>query len=345
MAYTILGELGRGAYGSVYKIERDGSLFALKERSYPSSLIAPHDFLREVAVTMNARHPNIVRAYQIIFDTEQRRVSTSFELGTLTLTQWMRQPRTFDEKLSVTFQLLCGLQFLHAAGLIHGDLKPDNILLFKDGSTKIADFGLCVRNGGQPLSFNVQTILWRAPEVLSGIAYTHSIDIWSLGVVLYQLFGGELLFTETDPAELLASQYSTCPLDLQMKGVNDVMSLVMGCLVLDPTKRLTASDALKCPIFKNWIQPVGYWVELEIQTPSDHKIIHDTLLGAAPGTIKLACELVERSSVHDSEEMVACCAIAAALLQNVTLDLSLGAKNKVKMICERLQYCFYSGLG
>ena len=101
-----------------------------------------------------------------------------------------------DIVLSYTKKLLIGVKHIHDQGFIHRDLKSHNILL-KKGQLKIADFGLSrfLTSPPKPMSKSVATLNWRAPEIiLNNLKYTQAVDMWSIGIILYEMLTGQILF-------------------------------------------------------------------------------------------------------------------------------------------------------
>lgn len=362
--YRVLNRLGKGTYGYVYRVEKDGKEYALKEQKFGDDEVVPPGFLREVAVIMSARHPYIVRAHRVLYDNSTRRVCTVMDLGVLNLRQWLlRATPTLQEKLSITFQLLCALDFLDRMNIVHGDLKPENILLFADGTIRIADFGFATKLRGQPLSPLIQTVWWRAPEVItssiSGDAqYTQAIDMWSLGVILYEIFTDEQLFTETDPKLLLRLQLETCqkPQVFAYPEVPQLESLVNGCLTIDPTKRLKAATALQSSLFSQWVIAAGHWIDSSRLPTNERGSLTPftqiqqicNTISAKSSTCVLARQLMWRVAVLQPLmpiDIVACCYIASCLYENVSLSSEeftlVELRYAVQEISERLGYQFY----
>jgi serine/threonine protein kinase len=341
--YMLVEELGRGSYGAVYRGTKDGKVYALKEQLYEEDGSLPHGFLREAAVVMCAQHPNIVRAYEVVF--LENRLLLVLECATMTLTKWLRSEHSTAEKYSVAFQILSALAFLQRHNCIHGDLKPDNILLFKDGSVKIADFGLAVHNYGQPLSANVQSIWWRAPEVLRGSEYYNgAIDMWSYGVILYHMFTGRHLFTETEPNALLQCQRTQLVERLLLPGANsELTELLTGCLQCDPNLRFSASYALTFPVFRDWQVPVGSWPVPAPRQAAQHWYLER--LQVDDITRNLIYQLVERCNNLKEATVIACSAIAVMLLRNtwpvVPGYLPGELRQVIQEVCQSLQCAFY----
>jgi len=153
--------------------------------------------------------------------------------------------------------LLESIKYMHECGIAHRDLKPDNLLLAKNGNdvhVKIADFGFSAKTriGGMniPLTQRCGTPAYVAPEVLRGGPYDERVDMWSAGCILYFVLGGYPAFVDDKPKALfhkiLNGDYEFHE-DDWCHVSNDAKSLVSGLLTLDVNKRLTASQALKHP--------------------------------------------------------------------------------------------------
>jgi serine/threonine protein kinase len=342
--YQLVDELGHGTYGAVYRGVKDGKTYALKEQRHEKDGSLPHGFLREAAIVMNARHRNIVQVQELLF-LEDRLVLV-MECATLTLSKWLRSPHTLAEKFSVAFQILNALYFLHHHHCIHCDLKPDNILLFKDGSVKVADYGLSVHNYGQKLSTNVQSVWWRAPEVIQGYEYYDgAVDMWSYGVILYQLFTGQHLFTETKPPLLLhCQQYQlTERLTCLAATHGDLVTLITGCLQCVPSARLTALQALALPIFRQWPRSEGSWYSPPARQVAQHWYLEQ--LRTDEITTRLIYQLVTRCTNRREPTIIACAAIAIMLLRNTWPTVPgyspSDLRAEVQAVCLDLRCAFY----
>ena len=341
--YQLVEELGRGTYGSVYRGLKDGRTYALKEQRHEKDGSLPHGFLRETAVIMNAHHPNILRAHELVFLPD--RLVLVMECATMTLTKWLRTEHTLVEKVAVAFQILNALSFLHRYGVIHCDLKPDNILLFKDGSVKVADFGLTVRNYGQLLSTNVQSIWWRAPEILQNISdYDGAIDMWSYGVILYQLFTGQHLFTETEPSALLHLQQTQLAARLAIiNRTTEVGALIYDCLQYTSSQRLCAHQALNLPLFRKWTLAEGSWNEPVAKQVPIHWYLES--LRVDDLTRQLIEQLVARCTNLREDTIIACSAIAIMLLCNTWPIIPgyspMDLRHAIQGVCLELQCAFY----
>jgi len=145
-------------------------------------------------------------------------------------------------------QLFAALKYMHSLGIAHRDLKPENLLLSTDKKTiKISDFGFS-KDEGDTLKTACGTALYVAPEVLSASEYDTSCDVWSIGVITYILLSAHIPFDGSNEQEIfqkiMNAQYSF-PESLFGSVSDTAKDFITKIFVVDPKKRLTASDCLK----------------------------------------------------------------------------------------------------
>jgi serine/threonine protein kinase len=186
-------------YATVFKGKErtSGGTVALKEIHLDSEEGTPSTAIREISLMKELKHDNIV-SLQDVIHTENK-LMLVFEYMDKDLKKYMdtNGPLTADKIKSFMFQLLRGVAFCHERHVLHRDLKPQNLLINKKGELKLADFGLA-RAFGIPVntfSNEVVTLWYRAPDVLMGSrSYDTSIDIWSAGCIMAEMFTGRPLF-------------------------------------------------------------------------------------------------------------------------------------------------------
>ncbi|KAG1052771.1 hypothetical protein G6F46_009784 [Rhizopus delemar] len=205
--YTRIEKLGEGTYATVYKGKNrvTGEIVALKEIHLDPEEGAPSTAIREISLMKELKHPNIIRLQDIIH-TESK-LSLVFECMDQDLKKYMdTTARATRGVLSVgviksfMYQLLKGIAYCHENRVLHRDLKPQNLLINKHLQLKLGDFGLA-RAFGIPVntfSNEVVTLWYRAPDVLLGSRmYSTSIDIWSAGCIMAEMYTGRPLFPGT----------------------------------------------------------------------------------------------------------------------------------------------------
>lgn len=213
--YEKLEKIGEGTYGTVFKAKNKETheIVALKRvRLDDDDEGVPSSALREICLLKELKHKNIVRLYDIMIS--EKKLTLVFEYCDQDLKKYFDSCQgDVDANIvkSFMYQLLRGLAFCHANNVLHRDLKPQNLLINKDGELKLGDFGLA-RPFGIPVrcySAEVVTLWYRPPDVLMGAKiYTTSIDMWSAGCIFAELSnGGRPLFPGSDVDDQLRKIY------------------------------------------------------------------------------------------------------------------------------------------
>jgi tetratricopeptide (TPR) repeat protein len=208
--YRILAEIGRGGMGVVYKAEdpRLGRKVALKflPQYLTGSEEARQRLLAEARAASALDHPNICTIYDIGETPDGRLFFAMAYYEGRTLAERLEEgPPAAEEALAVAVQVAGALEHAHAAGVVHRDIKPSNLFLTARGEAKILDFGLA-RVGTATLTdpgTRLGTLAYMSPEQAQGKPVDHRTDVWSLGVVLYEMASGRRPFEGEDPAALL----------------------------------------------------------------------------------------------------------------------------------------------
>ncbi len=199
--YRIVAKLGEGGMGVVYraqdaKLEREVALkFLSPDMTRDAS--ATERFVREAKAAAALNHPNICTVFEI--DEADGRTFIAMELVVgRNLRECLRTgPMDIDDALSIASLMAEGLAAAHRNGIVHRDIKPANVIVTPDGHAKIMDFGLARRTGAAQLTragTTVGTVAYMSPEQAKGEQVDHRTDIWSLGVVLYEMLAGKRPF-------------------------------------------------------------------------------------------------------------------------------------------------------
>jgi serine/threonine-protein kinase len=244
--YRIIALLGRGGMGEVYRAEdlKLGNVVALK--FLPASL--QHDaaalagFHAEVRNARQVSHPNVCRVYDIGEVNGQHFLTMEYidgeDLASL-LRRIGRLPP--DKALETAHQICAGLAAAHDCGLLHRDLKPANIMLDGRGRVRITDFGLALSSDDATgRSETAGTPAYMAPEQIGKGEASVRSDIYSLGLVFYELFTGHLPYQATTPVEWRRAHLESSPKTPSsvVKDIDPaVESAILRCLQKDPAKR------------------------------------------------------------------------------------------------------------
>jgi serine/threonine-protein kinase len=294
--YRIAGLLGRGGMGEVYRADDLKLSQPVALKFLPESLskdpAALTRFLREVRIARQISHPNVCRVYDIGEAEGHQFISMEYIRGeelASTLKRFGRLPA--DKALEIARQICAGLAVAHKAGVLHRDLKPANIMIDENGDARITDFGLAALTeevlGNDAYS---GTPAYMSPEQLAGEELTTKSDIYSLGLVLYELFTGKRAFQGANLAELLSQRRSntipTSPSSL-VKDLDPLVErIIMRCLDKDPAVR--PASALQVAAALPGGDPLAAALEAG-ETPSPEMVAAAPKEGSLRPAVAAAC--------------------------------------------------------
>jgi serine/threonine protein kinase len=285
--YQKLEKIGEGTYGVVYKSrdKQTGDTIALKKiRLEDDNEGVPSTAIREISLLKSLNHPNVVRLRDVVHD--ETKLYLIFEYLDQDLKKYMNTvgtglpPHTVK---SFMFQMLSALVFCHTHRVLHRDLKPQNILIDKQGSLRLADFGLA-RAFGLPIktyTHEVVTLWYRAPEILlGGRQYSTPVDIWSVGCIFAEMAQKRPLFMGDSEIDQLFKIFKVLgtPNEDTFPGVSALpdfkstfpkwrqqslerlvpnlcangIDLLAQMVCYDPAKRISARAALNHPYFHDF---------------------------------------------------------------------------------------------
>jgi len=217
--YRIIEEIGRGGMGIVYKAEDIKLKRTVALKFLPHQWISDADsrerFIHEAQAASALDHPNICTIYEIE-ETEDGRmyIAMAFYEGESLREKIKREPLKSEEAVAIAIQVARGMAKAHQKGIVHRDIKPANILITNDGIAKIVDFGLAKLAGQVKLTregTTIGTVAYMSPEQARGEVIDQRTDIWSLGVVLYEILAGKLPFKGDYEQTLIHSILKTEP--------------------------------------------------------------------------------------------------------------------------------------
>lgn len=264
----VKGELiGRGSYGSVYLALNvtNGEMLAVKQvtlQPLAQSSEGIEALIKEVQTMKDLDHLNIVQ--YLGFEKKQQTYSLFLEyVAGGSISSCLKSYGKFDEQLVrfITRQILEGLRYLHENGILHRDLKADNLLLELDGTCKISDFGISkkshdIYSNNAELSMQ-GTIFWMAPEVIHSMVeekkqgYSAKVDIWSLGCVVLEMFAGQRPWSNEAVISAIYKIGKTKLAPPIPKDIGaDAKDFLDKCFTINSEERPTASELLEHEFMK-----------------------------------------------------------------------------------------------
>ncbi len=251
--YEVEAPIGRGGMGAVYRV-RDRKLdevVALKLLTLDTER-AVEGFLREVRLARRVTHPNVARTHDLGEHAGAHFLTMEYVRGTA-LDRLLADAGKLEPKraASIGEQIAAGLDAAHAAGVIHRDLKPGNVLIAEGGRVLITDFGIAraarVDPNARETGVLTGTPHYMAPEQVIGAPIDARADIYALGIILFELITGRLPFEGESPMAVALMRVHQAPADPRTFGpVPDSMAELIGrCLAREPEGRPTSADEVR----------------------------------------------------------------------------------------------------
>lgn len=265
--YQLLHQLGAGGMAVVYRahdrmLERPVAIKLLRQ-DFSEDPAFRERFRQEARAAANLSHPNIVTVHDFGFDAGRLFIVMEFVPGT-DLKTMIKQRGKFgvDEALQMIVQASEGIGYAHRAGLVHCDVKPHNMLAAPDGRLKVTDFGIA-RALASIHPDEQADVVWGspqyfAPEQASGQAPSPASDVYSLGVILYEMLAGRLPFEANDPEELSRMHRDTPPIPPRRFNPaipTQLEQVIMKVLSKEPSQRYRSADQLGRVLRNALVQP------------------------------------------------------------------------------------------
>jgi serine/threonine protein kinase len=276
--YSIVELIGKGGFGSVYKVKINNQYFAMKEIKLEekelrllkgnTSTKNIEKVISEIEIWKDLDHPNIIRYYTSFMEKDKNNVYIIMELVEgVNLSEYMSNLREKGAKpkekeiIKLLIDVVCGLKYLHKEkGVLYRDVNPHNIMIDNNFNVKMGDFGLAkklkreneenmldadLNNLSHSMSSGfVGSILYSSPEMIKNENYTEKSDLWSLGCVLYELLNFSAPFEGDNP---LTVAKNIVELNYKRLNMNDfehpvLVNIIKRCLVPDPEERIDINE-------------------------------------------------------------------------------------------------------
>ncbi len=252
--YRVVRKLGTGGMANVYLAEdqelgRSVAIKMLDERHSQDEQFVER-FRREAKNAAGLSHPNIVSIYDRGQAEGTYYIAMEYLEGrTLKELLVTRGPTPLTVAIDYTRQILAALGFAHKHGIVHRDIKPHNVVVAPDGRLKVTDFGIA-RSGTSQMTETgsiIGTAQYLSPEQAKGAPVTPASDIYSVGIVLYEMLTGSVPFTGDTPLEIAMKHLSTTPLPPSEKRhdvPHELDSIVLRALAKDPADRYQSAEEM-----------------------------------------------------------------------------------------------------
>jgi serine/threonine-protein kinase len=309
--YRVSAELGTGGMGVVYRamdllLEREVAIKRLRSE-YAASPSVLERFRKEAQLQAKLNHPNIAQLYTLLQDGDTLCIVMEFIDGTV-LRNFMPMP--WESAVPVTLQVLEALDYAHRRGVLHRDIKPENIVIDREGTVKVMDFGIAHALGAARLTRErvvIGTLEYMPPERILNREMDQRSDLYSVGVLLFEMLCGRLPFVSDSEYELLRAQVETPPPPVSqfVGGIPDfVTEVVRRALEKDAAKRYPSCSDMAIALRDGaaaagcQLKPVSEVLEIK---PHDAAGTHLT-------TVRSLCQRIDgliRNGNFDTAERVA----------------------------------------
>ena len=293
--YRIVGLLGKGGMGKVYKAEDIKLNQTVALKFLPDRLekdtAALDRFIGEVRTARSVAHPNVCRVFDIGEIEGRHFLSMEYVDGDDLSSLLRRVGRLPSERaIEISRQLCVGLHAIHDAGILHRDLKPANIIIDSRGKARITDFGIAGLEAEiSKDALRVGTPAYMSPEQIRGGDVSTRSDIYALGLVLYEIFTGKQAFNADSIPDLIRKHQSETPTNPSehVKGIDPLVeSVIRQCLEKNPNDR--PQSALHVAMALPGGNPMQIALEAG-ETPSPEMVAASPKKGALQPIVALSC--------------------------------------------------------
>ena len=268
--YEILGRIGSGGMADVYKgkdhkLNRYVAIKVLKS-DYRSDQVFIQKFLSEAQAAAGLMHPNVVNVYDVGQDRGLYYMVMELVEG-ITLKDYIEKKGKLSAKetISISIQMVTGLQAAHNQHIIHRDIKPQNIIISKEGKVKVTDFGIArATTSTQTISTSVMgSVHYTSPEQARGGVVDQKSDIYSVGITMYEMVTGHVPFdgdsTVTVALKHLQEEIKS-PVEEVPELPRSLVDIIMKCTQKNPERRYHDCESLLQDLKRSLVDPDGDFV-------------------------------------------------------------------------------------
>ena len=327
--YRIESLIGQGGMADVYKaydtiLNREVAIKVLRTKLAEDAMTLVR-FQREASAASRFNHPNVVDIYDVGESDGLHYIVMEYIRGR-TLKQLIQQRGALDvsEALDIMKQLTSAVMMAHQNQIIHRDIKPQNVLIKDDGTAKLTDFGIAVANDSVQLTYNnavMGSAHYLAPESAQGKEPNPKIDIYSLGIVFYELLTGEVPFKGNSPTEIALKHLKEklpYPRLFNPRIPQAVENIIIKATAKDPNERYENVQYM--------LYDIEHCLELKYRNVSRLRLKSQTInmIKAEQGNVKV--EYVEEKEEKESNHhWMTYGLIALGVIISIVLVLFIGA--------------------
>lgn len=264
--YEILAEVGRGGMGIVYRArDRETNDVVALKMLKPEIAAEPRvveRFKQELRLARKVTHKNVCRTHELLRFDDTVVIAMEYVEGE-SLREVLKRPGgvRLRRALEWTAQICEALAEAHAHGVVHRDLKPENILIDRSGQVKVMDFGIArsLEAGATTTGSIVGTPAYMAPEQAEGKPVDHRADIYALGLILFEMFTGQLAFRAETPTALAfkhVHEAPAVPRELEPTLPDYIEQAILKCLEKEPAGRFQSARELEAALTEKHVAPV-----------------------------------------------------------------------------------------
>ncbi len=283
--YKIKKEIGTGGMAVVFEAydmlkNRPVAVKMLKDEIARDTQ-AVKRFINESKAVAMLSHPNIVNIFDVSVKDNLKYIVMELVDG-ITLKNYMikKGALSFKEVISITEQILRALEHAHAKGIVHRDIKPQNIMLLKNGSIKVTDFGIAKLPDAETVTMTdkaIGTVFYISPEQASGRQIDHRSDLYSLGATMYEMATGKLPFTADSPVSVALMQVKSIPKnprELNSAIPRGLEQIILIAMEKNPAHRFQSATQMLRHLTHIKNNPKAVFKVAEHQTDNENLVSH-----------------------------------------------------------------------
>lgn len=274
--FVMTSMIGKGAFSKVYRAIHKPTNQEVAIKIIPITEKNSREILEEISTTRDLKHPYVAELYEILEDKDNNYLIMEY-LPNGNLCDYIKQQGALseDEAQFIFFQIVSAVSYLHSNNIIHRDIKAENILLDKNNNIRLIDFGLSkhMSDKSDQCKTLCGTAAYCAPEIILGRMYNESVDIWSLGILLYMMLNKRLPFVHSSVMGQMNLITNTSP-EIPNSLSSSAQDLLNRMLNKDPSNRITLNEVLYHP----WIEDQIFNIEKVQELIEKKKNIQNSII-------------------------------------------------------------------